>query len=30
MLADAMKTRVLSRVHVMEEPELEEAKEGCE
>jgi ribose/xylose/arabinose/galactoside ABC-type transport system permease subunit len=30
MLADAMKTRVLSRVHVIEEPELEEAKEGCE
>ena len=28
MLADAMKTRVLSRVHVMEEPELEEIKEG--
>jgi ribose/xylose/arabinose/galactoside ABC-type transport system permease subunit len=29
MLADAMKTRVLSRVHVMEEPELEEIKEGA-
>jgi len=28
MLADALKTRVLSRVHVMEEPELEEIKEG--
>ena len=30
MYADAMKSRLLTRVHVMEEPELEEAKEGCE